>query len=155
MTVRLRPARPEDAAAVRDLVRASYAIYVERMDREPAPMLADYAELISRNVVTVAETDGRIGGILVCYPRGDALHVENVAVAPEFQGRAIGRLLMGHAEKLAQLRKLHKIEFYTNEVMTENLPFYKALGYHICGRAIQDGYARIFFEKDLAAGPSG
>jgi hypothetical protein len=35
----IRPAEPAEAAAVRDLVRAAYASYVERIGKEPAPML--------------------------------------------------------------------------------------------------------------------
>ncbi len=42
----VRPAEPEEAAAVGDLVRASYSKYVERIGREPAPMLEDYAALM-------------------------------------------------------------------------------------------------------------
>jgi hypothetical protein len=34
----VRPAEPGEAAAVGDLVRASYSKYVERIGREPAPM---------------------------------------------------------------------------------------------------------------------
>ena len=42
----VRPAEPEDAAVVRDLVRAAYSKYVERIGKEPAPMLEDYDTLI-------------------------------------------------------------------------------------------------------------
>ncbi len=42
-----------------------------------------------------------------------------------------------------------RIELYTHEVMTENIPFYEDLGFYIRERGKQDGYARIFFEKNL------
>jgi len=150
MAVSLRSAKPGEADAIRGLVRSAYAHYVERMDREPAPMLADYSELVSKGVVTVAEDGGgKLAGILVCYPRGEGLHVENVAVAPGFQGQGIGHALMDHAEALARHRGLVRVELYTNEVMTENIPFYEGRGYVIAERSMQDGYARIFFKKVL------
>lgn len=149
MTVSLRPAQQNEASAIRDLVRSAYAQYVARMDREPAPMIADYEDFVHKGVVTVAEDNGQLAGILVCYPHAKALHVENVAVAPGFQGRSIGHALMDYAEAFAQSIGLPRVELYTNEVMTGNIPFYEGRGYIIRERSEQDGYARIFFEKSL------
>ena len=147
MSVTLRPARAEDASDVRALIRAAYQMDVSRMDREPAPMLADYDALVAQDVVTVACIDDAVAGALICYPRGEALHVENVGVSPDFQGHGLGKTLMQEAEDQARAHGLSKIELYTNEVMTENIPFYEAIGYAIVRRAEQDGYQRIFFEK--------
>lgn len=149
MTLTIRCARLEDANAIRALVRVSYELYLERMEQEPAPMGADYPALISKSLVSVAQKGGKIAGILVCYPRNDALHVENVAVNPAYQGQGIGKALMNHAEEQAHSQNFKKIELYTHEVMTENLIFYEAIGFYIRERGIQDGYARIFLEKIL------
>ncbi len=151
MAVKLRPARIEDATGIRTLVRSAYALYLDRMERKPAPLLADYPALIGNQAVTVAEVDGKLAGMLVCYRRDDALHVENVAVDPVFQGRGVGGLLMDHAENLARSGNLSRVELYTNEMMTENIDFYEARGYIIRERAEQDGYARIFFVLKLDA----
>ena len=110
-------------------------------------MLADYDVLVAQGVVTVACIEKDIAGALISYPRGQALHVENVGVNPDFQGRGLGKLLMEEAEQQARAQGLGRIELYTNEVMTENIPFYEALGYVIIERAEQDGYQRIFFQK--------
>lgn len=150
MAMTLRPAEPEEAKTVRALVRAAYALYVPRMDREPAPMVADYAALIAEGHVTVACDGDAMRGILVCYPRRDHLHVENVAVAPDAQGLGVGRALMARCEEVARDLGLPAIELYTNAVMTENFPFYEALGYDRLGEGQEDGYARVFFRKELA-----
>ncbi|GBE42265.1 putative acetyltransferase [bacterium BMS3Bbin10] len=147
----IRPASAADAGAVRALVRDAYALYAPRMDREPAPMLADYEALIAQGAVSVFEAEGEIAGILVCYERGAHLHVENVAVATNSQGRGIGRELMAFAERQALARGLASVELYTNEVMGENLEFYEALGYEVVERAEEEGYSRIFFRKVLQA----
>lgn len=148
-SVSIRPARVQDAGEVRKLAHDAYAFYIPRMDREPAPMLADYRPLIEKGCVAVAEESGTILGILVSYPCDGHLHVENVAVAPAGQGKGVGRALMAHAERAAQQQNLPAIRLYTNEVMTENIPFYTALGYAITGRSVEDGYKRIFFRKEL------
>jgi hypothetical protein len=41
ITPTLRPAHSDDASAVRTLVRASYAPWIERFGREPSPMQDD------------------------------------------------------------------------------------------------------------------
>jgi hypothetical protein len=40
----IRRARPEDAARIGAIARAAYVKYVPRIGREPAPMVADFAE---------------------------------------------------------------------------------------------------------------
>lgn len=149
MTVTLRLAHAQEAEAIRALVRGAYALYLPRMDREPAPMLADYAALIAEARVTVACDGDVLLGILVCYPRRDHLHVENVAVAKEAQCRGVGRLLMARAEEEARGFGLPAIELYTNAVMRENFPFYAALGYEMVGEGEEQGYVRIFFRKAM------
>ena len=57
--------------------------------------------------------------------------VENVAVAPAFQGRGLGRRLMMHAETLAAGSGRTEIRLYTNARFTENIALYRRLGYRI------------------------
>ena len=41
-----RPATAADLPAIREVVTAAYARYLSRMDRPPAPMLADYGAAV-------------------------------------------------------------------------------------------------------------
>jgi len=143
------PAGPGDAAAVAACVRAAYAHYVARIGREPAPMTADYDALIAAGEVWVIRAGEGIAGVLVLRPQPPALLVENVAVAPAHQGEGLGRLLMAFADEHARAEGLGEVVLYTNERMTENLRFYPALGFTETGRAMQDGFARVFFRKEL------
>ena len=77
----IRPAGPEDAAAISDLVRASYTKYVERIGKEPAPMLEDYAALIGAGEVWASVEGEEVLGVLVMRPAEDHLFVDNVAVS--------------------------------------------------------------------------
>lgn len=144
-----RPGVPADAAAVAACVRAAYAHYVPRMGGEPAPMRADYVALTAAGQVHVLERGGRLAGVIVLYPKDGCLFVENVAVDPGFQGRGLGRRLMAFAEDQARAQGLPAIRLYTNIHMVENLAFYGGLGYAETGRAREDGYDRIYFEKRL------
>ncbi|MGE5333727.1 MAG: GNAT family N-acetyltransferase [Nitrososphaerota archaeon] len=149
MSYAIRRAIAEDLAAIEACVQAAYAIYVERIGREPAPMLADYHALSARGVVYVlAEQDG-VHGVLVMMRQGDSMFVENIAVDPRFQGQGLGRMLMAFAEQQAHLANLIEIRLYTNELMTENLQFYRRLGFEEEGRSTQDGYRRVFLRRRL------
>lgn len=145
----IRQAREADHQAVVDCVRAAYARYLERMGREPAPLSADYAALITQGVVSVLEQGAEICGILVMMPRQQSMFVENIAIDPRFQGRGLGRQLMAFVEQRAQEAQLSEIRLYTNELMTENLHFYSKLGFAEEDRRVQDGYRRVFLRKKL------
>ena len=146
----VRLAKPEDAAAVGNLVRASYSKYVERIGKEPAPMLGDYAALIRAGEVWVAVEDGEMLGALVMRPAEDHLFVDNVAVAPRHQGRGLGRELVAFAEEKAEGAGLPEIRLYTNEKMWENLAVYRRLGFEETERKIEGGYQRVFMRKRLS-----
>ena len=112
-------------------------------------MLADYAALIDEGVVYVL-TDGlAIAGVLVMKPVDDAMLLENVAVSPSYQGLGLGRELMRFVEEAAYDSVLHKVNLYTNELMTENVAFYQRLGFREMDRRLEDGYRRIFMSKEL------
>lgn len=147
----IRPATADDARAVAACVNAAYAMYIERMGKPPAPMLADYDALIAQQAVWVLPGDERLRGILVMMPRGDHLFLENIAVYPDDQGKGLGRRLMAFIEQQARALGLPAIELYTNEAMTENLAFYPRLGFVEVSRQVEDGYRRVFMRKTLIA----
>ena len=145
----IRPARTGDIPAVVDIVNRAFAPYVPRIGRDPAPMLQDYAALGSDGHLWVAEHDGEIGGMLACFPKDDAYFVETIAIDPGRQGSGLGRILMQYAETLAAGLKHGTVSLYTNAAMTENIAFYDRLGYSITGRGNEDGFERIYFEKEI------
>jgi len=145
----IRPAGSHDREAIQRLVEAAYGMYVERIGKRPAPMDADYAALIAAGRVTVAESEGRVLGILVLVPMEDHLLVENVAVDPSAQGSGLGRRLMATAEEHARILGLPELRLYTNEKMVENLAWYPRLGYRETERRAESGFARVFFVKTL------
>jgi ribosomal protein S18 acetylase RimI-like enzyme len=149
--MQIRRALDADVTAVRAVVDAAYSRYVPRIGRSPAPMTADYETRVAAGEVWVGDADGRVIGVLVIRPSGDALELENVAVDPAQQGRGHGRALVSFAEGHARELGLAAVELYTNEVMVENLQLYPRLGYVEVGRHVEDGYRRVYFRKTLDA----
>jgi len=148
---RIQRATAADCAAVIGCVHAAYAGYVELIGRRPAPMDADYADLIARGDVYVlrAPLDGGLYGVLVMRPEQGALFIENVAVDPRHQHQGFGRQLMAFAEDQARRLGLPEVRLYTHERMTENIAFYSRLGYDEVERRLDEGFARVFMRKLL------
>ena len=146
----IRPAEPADAPRLREIAQAAYARYVERIGLEPAPMGADYEEAVESAEVWVAMADDDVAGYAVTrYPGDDGVLLENLAVAPDHQGRGIGRALIAHVEARAMARGAAYVELFTHEAMTENRRLYARLGYEETGYLVEDGYRRVLMEKPL------
>lgn len=145
-----RPATLADRQAIEDIVRQAYSPYIARMGRPPGPMLDDYEALISDGRVFVIETEGVIQGLIVLIPEKDAMLLENVAVAPEFKGKGIGRSLLEYAERSARAAGYRAVRLYTHEKMTENIALYTRIGYVETHRAEEIGLKRVFMTKQLS-----
>ncbi len=145
----IQRARPEDAPFLRKIAHQAYRPYIRRIGRKPAPMLADFPSLIAAGEVWTLAEIADIVGYIVLRTAGDMLHVENVAVDPEFHGRGYGRALLDYAEAEARRRKLDGMDLYTNAKMRENISLYARLGWREVDRRKEDGFERVFFEKRL------
>ncbi|PWU27138.1 GNAT family N-acetyltransferase [Pseudomonas sp. RW407] len=145
----IRQATPDDAPAIARLVDEAYSPYIPRIGRKPAPMLDDYRQVIAEADVFVCALDGEVAGVLVLRPQSPVVLLENIAVAPAFKGRGIGKALLAFCEDYARARRLEAIELYTNQLMTENIALYTKLGYQETHRATEDGFARVFMRKGV------
>jgi GNAT superfamily N-acetyltransferase len=145
----LRAARPPDAAAATEVVRSAYAPFIPLIGREPGPMGDDYEALIREGRVWVLEEERRIVAVLVLVDEDDGMLLDNVAVAPEAQGRGHGHRLIGFAEAEARRRGHRTIRLYTHVRMVGNIALYGSLGYVETHRGEDRGYQRVFMAKRL------
>lgn len=145
----IRKATSFDIQEIETCAVAAYTLYVERIGREPAPMVANFAASIGKGYLYVAQEDDQIVGFVVFYPQQDHVHLENVAVSPGFQNRGIGTRLIRFVEQQAQQDGYTRVELYTNARMTENLGLYPRLGYEQFDRRVEDGFDRVYFRKTL------
>jgi ribosomal protein S18 acetylase RimI-like enzyme len=147
--IKIRPAMPVDAKAIRACAEEAYAGYMTAIGRKPAPMVADFEALISQGHVHLAGHTGKLQGFIVFFQMDGAMLLENVAVAASARGQGVGRALVQFCEKRAEAEGLSAIRLYTNVKMTSNLTLYPHLGYREVGRREEDGFQRVYFEKRL------
>lgn len=146
----IRRAKGSDLPIIRSVLVAAYEKYLTRMDRKPAPLLDDYEKQIGAGTLWVIGSP-IIGLIALVRDSNDSLLIENVAVHPSAQGKGIGRRLMEFAEEEARRQGVYKLELYTNEAMVENIAIYAHLGYVEVGRRTEDGYNRVYMQKELTS----
>jgi ribosomal protein S18 acetylase RimI-like enzyme len=123
----LRAARAADAPAVVAVFHAARADALPYLPllHTPEEDRTFFGGLVDQRLVTVAEADGRVAGFL-------ALHddwVEHLYVAPEAQGRGLGRALLQHAQ--ASNERLQLWVFQRN---TRAIGFYEHHGFAIAER---------------------
>lgn len=143
----IRPAGAADVAAVTAIVRAAYAVYVPRIGREPGPMGDDYAARVAAGQVWVCAEGETIAGLVVLEAGADHLLLDNIAVAPAWQGTGVGRMLLDFADQEARRRGFAELRLYTHVLMHENQALYARLGWREYARGEQDGFQRVFMKK--------
>jgi N-acetylglutamate synthase-like GNAT family acetyltransferase len=148
--VKLRRAEFADADAVAACVRHAYARYEGRLPRPPKPVLADYAVVVRETMTWLLESAGECVGVVVLIEKSDHLLLDNVAVAPEWQGRGLGRRLLELAEAEARRLGLPEVRLYTHALMTENRALYTRIGYQEYDRREVGGRDAVFMRKVLA-----
>jgi GNAT superfamily N-acetyltransferase len=133
-------------------VITAFEHYVERIGKQPAPMLLDFAAEIEANHVWVAEEEMRVVGAIVQYETESGFYIDTVAALPSEQGKGVGRALLTFAEEEARRRGYNSIYLCTNSKMTENQVLYPRIGYVEYERKYEAGYDRVFYSKALVDG---
>ncbi|WP_269584746.1 GNAT family N-acetyltransferase [Roseibium sp. Sym1] len=123
------PARPEDAPALKALADRAYAHYIPVIDAIPAPMQADYAEMVRDHEVWTIRSNGALSASLVLINRDDHLLIESIAVDPDSQGRGYGRRLLDWSRRRAVVLGQTDLRLYTNVLMTDNRAWYRRAGF--------------------------
>jgi GNAT superfamily N-acetyltransferase len=145
----IRPARADEADAVRALVQRAYAGWVAVVGRRPAPMDDDYAHHIAAGEVFVL-VDGPVSTALaVLIDTPDHLLLENVAVEPDRHGGGLGRRMIGFAEQEARRRGHAELRLFTNAKMLRNVDLYERLGFVETHRATVGEHHRVFMTKAI------
>jgi ribosomal protein S18 acetylase RimI-like enzyme len=147
--IRIRAATAADIPAIVDIVDRAYRHYIARIGKPPGPMLDDYLARVSEDAVWVLQDGPAIAGILVLLSAPEYLLLDNIAIAPERQGRGMGRRLLAFAESEALRRGYREIRLYTHQTMIENQRLYASIGYEETGRGSEAGYDRVFMRKPL------
>jgi len=150
--INLRPAEQTDAAAIASCVCEAYVHYIERIGKQPGPMLENYADVIRNSIVEVAVAGSDwIVGAIVMQETPEGFYVDNVAVRPSVKGRGVGKALLHCAEAKAARLGYESVYLATHELMVENRDLYEKVGYRQYDRRVINGYPRVFLRKVLGA----
>lgn len=119
--------KPEDAAAVEGIERASFAV--------PWSRRAFWEEAANeRTLYLVARMDGEIVGYAGAWIILDEAQITNVAVAPEKRGQGIGRRLMDEMMARAKARGASRMTLEVRPSNAVALTLYKSCGFLDYGR---------------------
>lgn len=146
----IRQAEAADQAAIAALIDAAYGHYIPIIGRTPRPMLDDHAARIAAGEHYVA--GGAVGldaVITLTAGRPDALHIFNIAVHPDAQGRGLLRKLLAFAEREARQRGLSWLTLYTNVAMAKNRAIYNHLGFVELREEEGSGYRIVYMERPV------
>ena len=88
-------------------------------------------------------SDGvRLVGCIFCKPQPDCLYIGKLAVAPEAQGKGIGRLLLAEAEATARALGLPALRLLTRIELVDNHQAFAAWGFAKSGTMCHPGFTR-------------
>jgi GNAT superfamily N-acetyltransferase len=150
MDCTIRPARENDAAdisgvilrALRETNAKDYTdAIIARVERSFSPDAV--RELIGKRAVFVATAGERVVGTASL----DGSVVRTVFVAPDVQGRGIGKLLMAEIERTARGRSIAALTV-PSSVTAES--FYARLGFKAVRDSYHDDERTIIMERVLA-----
>jgi ribosomal protein S18 acetylase RimI-like enzyme len=146
----IRLATTDDASVMHRIATLAYGKYTNRLDRPPLPMSYDYEQITKEKNTYVLVDASSVVGMVTYIPHADHVLLRNLAILPELQGRGYGRTLVEFVESEATKRNLVEVRLWTRAEMSENISMYERLGYTVTSRATVDGYARVYFAKQLA-----
>lgn len=131
----IRTATDRDAPFLPDIERSSGEV-VRRWDGlewiadDDVQSEREHRALIAHGIALVAERQDRgIVGFLNGAIVPDALHIWQMAVHRDWQGRGIGRRLMEAAQRVARDRGADALTLTTFRDVPWNAPFYRKLGF--------------------------
>ncbi|WP_373495121.1 GNAT family N-acetyltransferase [Aquiflexum sp.] len=104
--------------------------------------------------VYLVESIEKIIGVYVLFPldQRETIEIKNIAVLPEFQGKGLGKLMLGHAEEISQNMGFSKLRIATANTSIAQLKLYLSRGFlllEIIPEFFIDNYEVPIFENGV------
>ncbi len=152
MPFMFRIAGPDDVPLIAAIIDAAYAAWIPVLGgRKPRPMLDDHAGRIGRGETWIVERDDLpVGVTSMALNDTGAMHVFNIAVHPDAQGKGVARHVLAFANEQARTAGASRVTLYTNALMRSNRAMYAHLGFTELHEAdAPGGYRVVFFERPV------
>lgn len=138
------------------MIRASFA-YMDGVIDPPSSVHRLTPELLAAKAEAetgfVALAAGEIAGCAFLAEQPDHFYLGKLAVAPAWQGRGVGALLMRAAERHALMAGKPVIELQTRVELAGNQRLFARLGFAETGRSAHAGFERptsVTMRKEIA-----
>ena len=148
--IRFRRAADNDRGAIEALQHAAYS-REHLLGLEPPPLKADYADILTRMEVWLAEERDRLRGVLILHVRPDDLLIWSIAAAPDAQGQGLGQILLDAAEVRAGQLNRCTIRLNTGAVQQNLIGWYGRHDYEIEATELVEARPLTHMIKRLAA----
>ena len=127
----IRPFRSADAQAFHDLNLAWISAFFQPEAKDEANLLNPEGTIVALGGrIFVAELDRILVGCVALLPMpGAAYEVAKMAVAPQAQGRGVGRRLLAEAVAWAQAQGAERLYLESNHVLAPALRLYESAGF--------------------------
>lgn len=128
-----RPATDSDLTALFDLHRAVFREHIEKIwGWDESWQRANFAVEFACTATSVFEQGGRIIGYVQILEKEDRIHVKNIAISHEYQGKGIGSRILKKLQLQAAARQvpLQLGAFRTNTLAQK---LYERLGFRRTG----------------------
>jgi ribosomal protein S18 acetylase RimI-like enzyme len=145
----LRRAETGDLADLVALQRAAYAQNEALLGITPAPLLADYADVLRDMECWLSASDTRLDGALILDFRADDMLIWSVAAHPDSRGSGVGSALLQFAEQRAREEGRDTIRLYTAKVYEFNVAWYLRSGFSVESEEDYRGRTRVNMIKKL------
>jgi GNAT superfamily N-acetyltransferase len=159
--VTFRIARPDEQAALEQVLYAAFQDYMQGLGRDWAPPYEWLTARLEAGDVHLLEDDAcRTLGLAVLGQdeAANTLSVDIVAVDPAAQGQGLGRALLEHAEAVARDDGRTAILLYTVAKYDHLLAVYRRFGFEVTHQAVKPGgndpFPRAYMRKDLVVEPA-
>jgi len=152
----IRPTRADDVALLPNVERSAGKAFLSLPDlawisSDNALSVERHLEFIAGGYAWVATEDAVPVGFIGAEKTRDALHIWELAVHLDFQGRGIGRALMDEAMRTAKRDGLPAVTLTTFRDVAWNEPFYRKLGFRTLADAMPQRLQAIL-EAEVAQG---
>jgi putative acetyltransferase len=142
-SVRIRRARPADAAAIAEVLQQAFAefeaLYTPQGFAATTPDRHQVAVRLDEGPGWVALREGQIVGTASAILKdGQSLYVRGVAVTPSVRGEGLAKLLMNEVESFAKQNACSRMFLTTTPFLESAIRLYERLGF------IRDGADDLF-----------